>query len=117
MKAVHFLITEELNQQIEEVMSRLGITAKSEFFRMLAVQHIKENKIVLPPAEAKRLLPALPADLTPNEKIIIDALKTGGKTVNELVEETKLPASTVMSVLTLLLLNDRVTQEGLSWKV
>ncbi|MFH1012793.1 MAG: hypothetical protein V1760_03545 [Candidatus Peregrinibacteria bacterium] len=110
MRKINFLVTDILFQQIEEVMSRLGIRVKSEFFRMLALACIKENKVI-----PKITKPKL--RLTPKEKTITSILTTKACTIDDLVMLTGLPIAEISSLLIQLLLKDVVTEEGINWKL
>ncbi len=112
MKNIHFLVSNTLNQQIEEVLLRLGINSKSEFFRMLALEYIKTNKIV----SVSRSAESQPK-LTIKEKMMLSTLETKAKSIDDLVIETGLPVSEITALLVQLLLKNRVTQTGVYWNL
>jgi len=114
MKKINFVVTDFLNQQIKEAMARLGISSKSEFFRILALNCIKDLNIHSTPS-----IPESPckADhvLTKNEKVILSHLQNGPQSVDVLVARTNLPTSKVSASLTQLALKNHVVETGSCW--
>ncbi len=58
MKRIEFRVTDFLDRQIEQVMLKLGLSTKSEFFRMLVLHSAKEN-LAPPPPRASEPEPEL----------------------------------------------------------
>ena len=111
MKKINFLITNALLQQIEEAMSQLGINSKAEFFRMLALNCAKEVN-----AQRKNSAPPkIDRSLSKDEKMILLGLEEGPKRVDDLVEETGIPAGRVAGLLIELLVKKRVAEAGHEW--
>lgn len=114
MKRIHFLVTDELNQQIEKIIRLLGIYSKSEFFRILALECIKENQSAS--QKSLKTTPDMPK-LSPKEAIIMAKLYAKAKTIDDLTGETGLRVSEVSSLLVQLLLKNLVIENGLYWKL
>ncbi len=121
MKRIDFLVTDVLNQQIEEAMLRLGTDSKAEFFRMLAIQCVSHLNIsvtpkVSPQQQTRVQVPA--NELSKDEKTILRALQTGSQSPDDLCYKTGLSIVTVLSSLPLLLLKGRVKEVGsLYWSL
>lgn len=117
MKRINFLVTDFLNQQIEEAMLRLGIMSKSEFFRMLVLNCIKDN---VPSKNNidRRQVPVEPVkELTKNEKIILSYLQRNPMTINDLVDHTGFSVSELSVILMQLNLKKRVLETGTCWSM
>ena len=118
MKKINFLVTDSLDQQIEEAMLRLGHSTKAEFFRLLAINCVKDLNI--PPrsntSEGKEARVQTSAQqLSKNEKTILRTLQTGPQLVDTLVGKTGFPVSEVSALLIQLLLKNRVMEAGSHW--
>ncbi len=112
MKRIEFRVTDFLDRQIEQIMLKLGISTKSEFFRMLALHSAKEN-LAPPPSRALEPEP----ELTHNEKIILSHLKTEAKSIDDLVCETHFSVQDVSVLLMNLLLKNLVLEIDSRWQV
>ncbi len=111
MQNIHFFVSNTLGQQIEEAMSQLGINSKAEFFRMLVFDRVKE----LNTRQKNSALPTIDRSLSRDEKMILLGLEEGPKRVDDLVEETGIPAGRVAGLLIELLVKKRVAEKGYEW--
>ena len=112
MKRIHILIGNTLNRQIEEAMLRMGLYSKSEFFRMLALNCVKDLNI---PQTYKAPENNTSEPLTDEEKKLFFVMNQEPQSVDTLIEKMGWPVSIVCTVLMQLLLKDRVKQNGSYW--
>lgn len=118
MKKMNFLITDALNQQIEETMLYLGINGKAEFFRFLALSCAKENGIRSTASareQQENIITSSNRALTEKEKKILTSLKQGPQVMDTLMEEAGLSVPEISALLIELLLENRVAQAGAYW--
>ncbi len=112
---MNFYVTDFLNQQIEEAMRRLGIDIKAEFFRILALNCVKEINVAS--THEKKSPMESEESLTQEEKMLLSHLQKGPKTIDNLVEETHLPVQNITSCLVQLLLKKWVFERGNLWEI
>ncbi|MFH0820466.1 MAG: hypothetical protein V1908_01700 [Candidatus Peregrinibacteria bacterium] len=116
MKKINFLVTDSLYQQIEKVISRLGINSKAEFFRMLAVNYLKDCNIPPPPSSSSPTHRHKSKQrLTKDEKTLLSVLSADPLLADELVNKTGLPVQKVLALLTQLFVKNLIREVGPRW--